>query len=226
MKNFLLIILFAFSAGVSAQVLTFNPVELTVEAMANELTIPAKFDVANETVNDLEFLWRLERADVPEEWAFTICDALLCYGEGTEACPPTDANSIMANGEITGLYKVSLNANDVPYDGHVFFVLRSGNEEYARLRINFNIGMVSSAYELTVEDLAVFPNPTSDFFQLKNDKNVSSVAIYNIVGKEINSFNHSTSRMYDVSNLETGIYLVRFFDKKLNTIKTIKLSKL
>jgi len=229
MKNFILLLAFAtFSSAISAQILSFNTEEMFVEGLSNELNVPAKFDVANETADNLNFMWRLERADVPDEWVFTICDAFLCHAAGVEVCPQGEANSIMANAEINGLFKVSVKPNEVPYNGHIFFVLTNptnSNEEYARLKINIDIGMFSSTFDFNSEDLTIYPNPASDFIQLKHDQDVNSIAVYDLIGREVYHLNHFATQTHDISKLKTGIYLIKLFDKDMEEIKTVSLAK-
>lgn len=75
------------------------------------------------------------------------------------------------------------------------------------------------------EDLALYPNPTTDYFKIMNDQNVHTVIISNIVGRQINKFNHERDQVYYVDDLRKGIYLIRLFDEGGNALKALRLSK-
>lgn len=232
MKHFTLsIFALFFTVSLFGQSVVFDPIEVTAEGNKDDFTIEGKFDVQNPSADPISFIWELERSDVPSEWAFTICDKILCYAPGVEACPPDrdEAVNHFAGNELSaGVYKVSLSPKGVPYDGYVTFKAFDRNNPstvYGTLRINYNVGMTSSTFDLNDSDIVVYPNPTADYFQIKSEENISSLTMYNIVGKEITSYNHVPGRIYDISNLETGMYLVRFFDKEGSALKASRITK-
>lgn len=106
-------------------------------------------------------------------------------------------------------------------DGNTFFanfrdVALVGNTVYATLQ---NQGRVVQAIDMTlstnnievINDFSIYPNPTKGLIEIQSSIAVKNVSIYNSTGRLIRQFN--TSRI-DISNLETGLYLVE--------IKTIK----
>ncbi len=70
--------------------------------------------------------------------------------------------------------------------------------------------------EFTSNTLVVYPNPAQDFFQIKTERAVQKVTIYNMLGKAVAKFN--PQEKYNVSNLNRGIYFVsiRLNKKTLN----------
>ena len=66
--------------------------------------------------------------------------------------------------------------------------------------------------------IVIYPNPTFDTFEVTEDSNVKSIAIYNIIGKEVLTVSHTTGQFHDVSFLNEGIYLVRMLDATLSLI--------
>ncbi|WP_309641696.1 T9SS type A sorting domain-containing protein [Flavobacterium sp.] len=69
-----------------------------------------------------------------------------------------------------------------------------------------------------------YPNPVKDMLNLSYSKNISNVAIYNLLGQEVNakSTNANLSQI-DMSNLANGTYLVKVTaDNQIKTIKVIK----
>jgi uncharacterized membrane protein len=68
-------------------------------------------------------------------------------------------------------------------------------------------------------------DPTTDIFQLKNDTNISSISIYNIVGRQIYTFNHRIGEVRNISILKTGMYLVGLRNQDSAVVRTIRLTK-
>lgn len=170
-------------------------------------------------------------ADFPEDWKFQICDLNLCY-----------------NWNITRSGTSSFSANNLPAGMASKFTVRvqnSANTEttnfnitgssFGTLRLFENTDFADPVYETSctisnnnnveVEDLVIYPNPTTDVFQIKNDANIKTVSIFNIVGRQISSLNHTEGMRHDVSSLRAGMYLVRLENQDGELIKAMRLSK-
>ncbi len=75
----------------------------------------------------------------------------------------------------------------------------------------------------TSEMTNIFPNPTTEFFYISN--NVSKVEIFSISGQLVKSFdNQATGYKYNISDLNSGMYIVRITDENYR-VKTTKLLK-
>jgi len=74
------------------------------------------------------------------------------------------------------------------------------------------------------DDFAMYPNPTSNAFALSVATN--KVEVYSLTGQLVKSFNatFSENHVFDISDLNTGIYLVKASDNN-NREKTMKLIK-
>lgn len=79
--------------------------------------------------------------------------------------------------------------------------------------------------EVLADDIKVFPNPTTDYFQINNSLSVKKVIIYNMFGKEVKIFNSTSNTVYDVTDLKYGMYIVKMLDDKNRTVKSVKLQK-
>jgi len=75
------------------------------------------------------------------------------------------------------------------------------------------------------ENIMIYPNPTDDSFRINDDLSVKSIAIFNIIGKNVLTEKHIPSLGHDISTLQKGIYLVRLMDSKNETVKVIRLTK-
>jgi hypothetical protein len=68
---------------------------------------------------------------------------------------------------------------------------------------------------------ALYPNPTADVFTI--DKSTAKVEIYSVTGQLVKAFDAQASYyMFDVSDLNTGMYLVKITDTE-NRQSTTKL---
>lgn len=71
----------------------------------------------------------------------------------------------------------------------------------------------------------MFPNPTIDYFQITNTPAIKKVVIYNMFGKEVKTFNNTSSSTYDVTDIKFGMYIVKMLDDKNKIVKSVKLQK-
>ncbi len=88
-----------------------------------------------------------------------------------------------------------------------------------------NAGAMASFPNPTNPEITIFPNPTSQFFQLSNDSAVESVVIYNLFGAKIKSFEHQIDARYNIMDMPNGMYLIQFLGDDRNVIATKRLSK-
>ncbi len=78
---------------------------------------------------------------------------------------------------------------------------------------------------LTTEVLKVFPNPTVEYFQLTENSTAKKITVFTMFGKEVKSFNYYHGAQYNVSELKTGMYIVKISDENNKVLKAIKLQK-
>lgn len=73
----------------------------------------------------------------------------------------------------------------------------------------------------SVKEIAVSPNPTSDYLYIKTKSKVNGIEIYDIAGRKINVNNNTDT--IDVRNLEPGNYIIKIQTKDgVSTEKFIK----
>ncbi len=79
-----------------------------------------------------------------------------------------------------------------------------------------------SVSEINKTQIDIFPNPASDFINIKSDEKIKSVKLYSASGSLVKTENNEFSRI-DVSNLPKGNYLISIeTDSGTETKKIIK----
>jgi len=203
--------------------------DFEIKGQSNEFQIAA--DIQVEMGNDQagEFFWELVLGDdIPEEWAFSICDANTCYTPGTLICPEDKPNFIDSGNKLK--FSIYLNPNGVPggiYNSTLkLFSVADGSVVFVEPTITWDVELASSVDDLDSSvEFTLYPNPTSDYFNITNDENVAQVSVYSVLGKEMFTFNHEVGQAYSVSDLDAGFYLARLIDDKGKSLKVIRFNK-
>ena len=55
----------------------------------------------------------------------------------------------------------------------------------------------------------IYPNPAFNFIGLNNIADISSIIIYNLVGRKMKKFIPQKGERYDITDLPRGMYLVQ-----------------
>ena len=74
--------------------------------------------------------------------------------------------------------------------------------------------------------ISIYPNPATNFISIDNDENVKQIAVFNLVGRRLLTFEEvEAGTRYDVSSLPSGMYLVRIIDQSNKIMTTQRISK-
>ena len=218
--------LFAFllvTVGATAQV-EISPGSLVLEAEGAE-QIYMDIIITNNTNESTEIYWNYEpAADYPENWRTQLCDLNLCYLWDSFSSSASLPNVIEAGQEAKFTIKVKNVVEGLPVSGSSYGILRLYDDADKTNEVAAT-SPVTATNDLQLDDLVIYPNPTTESFQLKNDGSVSSISIYNIVGRLVKTLNHTDGMVHDVTALRTGMYLVRLENKEGDILKSMRLSK-
>ena len=190
--------------------------------------------ISNNTSDTLFLKWERIVNDKPESWETAVCDVNLCYfpavstkefflapnfSEGqmlVHAYPGKAPGGIPANGAVPGEATVKIkitNLND-PSDTLI-----------AEYYITVTGSLILDISEVELEALKIYPNPASDYFRLTRTQEIQQLVVYNILGRQVQTFDIQNGKSYDISNLPSGVYLIAMIDKELDTVKTLRLQK-
>ncbi len=230
MRIILTNILFFVAVSFASAQLTIEPGCLNLEANDIDEIYMDIFITNSGTEEELGY-WEFEPADdFPSDWKFQICDINLCYNWDVTR---SSTSSFLINRIAAGATaKYTLKIHNIANTDTTMFPISGVSS--GTLKIFGNTDFVDpsavtscsvSNINVDIEDLVIYPNPTTDVFQIKNDANISTVSIYNIVGRQISTVNHSQGMFHDVSNLRAGMYLVRLENQNGEVVKAMRLSK-
>ena len=74
------------------------------------------------------------------------------------------------------------------------------------------------------EKITVYPNPTTASIYFQTDTNLvdEKISIFNLSGQLISQKQITDDNALDLSELSTGVYLIQFTNKNINSFKIIK----
>ena len=235
MKRTLLFILFVslVGFGYSQITLTIQPNPVTAHGEPDETDIEADAVIINNTNRPAELLWHRNIVDKPDEWETWVCDNNLCYTSFVESCP--ENNPVVIAAGDTAILQVHMNPKDLLGCGTIDIDIVSTTDPetvVASGRFNFDVNngtctfQTSGINEVEVEALKVLPNPTYGTFELSNATLVDRVEVYNVVGKLMRSFNDTNNNVFDIGDLQKGLYVVSMLSDEGKILKTVRVSKM
>ncbi|WP_452222474.1 T9SS type A sorting domain-containing protein [Lacinutrix salivirga] len=139
---------------------------------------------------------------------------------------------------------IQLPFDDANNDGYVLFKIKTlptlnvgdNFSNKADIYFDFNAPIITdnettiiiqedlSIDEINLEDIKIYPNPTSDYFKIENLNNstIKTIELYNISGKKLKEF--SISENYEIDDISTGVYFIKIKTERTETNrKLIKL---
>ncbi|MEO6168392.1 MAG: T9SS type A sorting domain-containing protein [Chitinophagales bacterium] len=185
----------------------------------------ADYGDANSTVYNTSnaartFRWIRSNIGAPSAWTTTVCDKNNCYST------TTSSQDFVLNAGASGLLRLTVNPNGV-----------TGNATYQVLVYDINDSINSNtvftvnvtAYDMTgINDpinggVSLYPIPAKDLLNVNFDglKNVTSIAIYNVVGqklKTVNVYAGSKTVAIPVSDMKKGVYFIRVYSNNTEAI--------
>ncbi len=175
-----------------------------------------------------EWYWEINRpGSMPTDWIFSVCDINTCYAPGVETCPETKPNLLNPGESLT--FNIYLNPKEVEGMDDLelrLFNVNNSEDTYLTASLYYEVAVVSNVLDQDVQaEFKLFPNPTSDYFQIENDDNIHMVSLHSVVGKEIAQYKHEIGQAYSVSDLSSGFYMARLIDESGRTLKIIRFNK-
>lgn len=231
-KNYLFILLFFIYFSIAkSQTISISPEDSlynsfnTTNVASNDLDVNAY--AVNLSADTTTIKWRVIEIDAntPSSWILALCDNLQCpqlyEGLVVESGPIAPGDSSILEFRIaaplteSGATGVKVRVFPTANPTEIYDIVYKADVDVT----------ISSIKPIDTKSLALFPNPTSSFIQIKgidNTKGLISAEIYSIIGKKIMEKPIASIQdlKVDVSNFENGIYLVKLFDKNKEVVYT------
>ncbi len=238
MTRALLIITLLFPALlVKAQqpVVTISPSTVTVDDVIDLndafFEIVGYSTITNVSNAPVTLRWqRVTPSNMPLGWESLVCDNTSCY-------PPFVSSNIMTEFDLnapvvlapgaTSNLDVHLRPNQLP--GSATFRVQvtavGDTTVLATGTYNFTAMLTSNShYASRAQDVKVFPNPVTDYFQVSGGAKITKVVVQNALGRQVRTFDAFDGRRYSLSGLPDGMYLVSMYDGR-GLVKTIRVIK-
>ena len=204
--------------------ISLDPPTFTMTGANSQTDIAYHVKVINTSNQTASLLWSRRVTGGPAEWLTWVCDANLCYTPEVGNCPVSKPNVIPAGDTV----EFSMHLNPKLVDGTADFNVTISDMEGNQLGVIDGDVCIPSCTTGTKETsdvkLTVYPNPTSDYFQISDLPGLRYIELFNIVGNKTKSFEAAPARQYFVGDLSEGMYLVRLMDSSKKILKTVRLS--
>ena len=79
--------------------------------------------------------------------------------------------------------------------------------------------------DFSAAQATVFPNPSTDYIQLKHAEGIDQLMIYNVLGQPMKHYEVKEDQRYAVLDLPTGTYLASLMDHRSEIVRTIRFQK-
>ena len=125
-------------------------------------------------------------------------------------------------------------ANPADAPASITYIVSSISDTEMTLDLNYGTGFwrflftketaTASVIDNSLTKVSLYPNPTSNRLNISAAGTIKNAEIYNLLGKRVMSLNiNNTSESIDVSNLSSGIYLIKYeVNNAVGTSKFIK----
>ncbi len=109
---------------------------------------------------------------------------------------------------------------DVPYMYHCHMLYHEDRGMMGQFIVVDELGVDDADFK---EGIAVYPNPTNGIVQIatKENNTLSKVIVYNILGSKVTE---TTNNIIDLSNLNSGVYLLKLVTSKGITTRKVVLN--
>jgi hypothetical protein len=163
--------------------------------------------LVNNTAGTVALKWIRTENDLPAGWVTSICDPTSCKPPESDSSnfnlPMTGASNYInihfyPDG-IEGIGTTKIRVED-PSDMSNYYVLSFVGDARSITGIN----------EFSSSTISMFPNPSNGNLNINSSStDLISVSVFNMIGEEVLQFSGNIKIQQDISDLNTGIYLIQ-----------------
>lgn len=197
------------------------------------LDVQVPITITNTSKDTAKIIWRRLVLNGPNKWTTRVCDNNNCYDEivSSNLDPKLRLNEpfIIPPGQKADLimYFLPYGTAGTGKIGITLALAQKPDTIIANLNYEANIrGMVTSTRDIRNEEVQLFPNPSTDYFLLKNlSENVDRVVLYNVIGRKMREFTAQEGSRYRLAGLPDGIYLAALVNDQKGVLRTLRVHK-
>lgn len=89
---------------------------------------------------------------------------------------------------------------------------------------DFDLSVLSTNYS-SIKNISIYPNPTKGNINISNDMNFDKISINNSLGQIITTINKNQSGVYNLQDIQNGLYYITFCNTNNEKIGVSKLIK-
>lgn len=218
---FHLLLLMCLSANTSTAQRRLSVYPMTNAAVFSADTFEVRVKITFKNVSNVKrsYMWERNITDWTGGWISFVCDVNNCWQSSTIKSPKT----IELSPGTSGTLEVVMRPNHQAGQAQLELKLREVNTNKNAQTVKLDFEAKKSIKEDNL-NFKVYPNPTTDYFQIDGD-GIDKVVIYNIIGREVRSYKVTEGAKYPVSELPEGIYIIRLINSNGLPVKTMRLSK-
>lgn len=220
MKHFLTILGIFLHLTLFSQIsLSTNPAIKTLDL--NEFFNKAVTTVKNNSSSKATYIWKVTPIISPSLWAFQVCDLNLCYLPGVDS-----AEFDLEAGQEAEFY-IQILHNNFRADGEykAKFTNKNNPSDTLTGTFIFTTSSVSTRDITFGENIKIHPNPANNYFHISDTKHIGKVQVLNMVGGVVKTYYAQNTDQFDISDLPSGMYMVKMIHKNSNKVKTLRLRK-
>ena len=202
--------------------ITFDPNVILLESDGTDNNDYILVKISNTGSEPVSVHWMFEKGEnFPEEWDIIITDDNLDYVPNHFKNAPVLPNNIAANDSID--YYIRIFPNNTA--GSTYCILHLYEDADCENEIATSSPPTTSIHIELLEQMILYPNPTSDYVGIMNDDKVNSVEVVNSVGQTVIKREHQNNELHPVSDLPNGIYHMILRNENFDIIRILNFSK-
>jgi hypothetical protein len=197
------------------------------------LDVQVPITITNTSARDTaKIIWKRQTLNGPSKWVTRVCDNNTCYDEivSSNLDPKLRLNVpfVIPPGKKADLIMYFLPAGTAG-NGKIAVSLAFNNKPdsvVATLNYEANIRSIStSTRDIRLDNVQLFPNPSTDYFQLSRVENVDRIVLYNVIGRRMREFEVQEGARYRLAGLPDGIYLAALVNDQRGVMRTLRVHK-
>lgn len=147
-----------------------------------------------------------------------VTELVLDNGDTITAALCNDGNGSFYVGDNLGIFNGTFDESTMTV-GNEYTVtgilVNKGGKYVIAPRYEADMSMLTGIPEMDRhDDVAVYPNPASDFLHLKSEKEINRMVVFDVTGNQVRDVSLTQQSNIDIHYLNAGVYFIRFYQDK------------